>query len=236
VRIFLLVAALLAAEEPASNPYLVQARVLYQGLYYEKALARLNRALKWKQTGDAERAEIHLLRGLCHAQLGAAVRARSDWEQALSIDPKLALPPMTSPKIRADFEKIRERLAPPVEPPPPLVEPPAPVMPVPAPRVTEPPIAEPLVPAPPPAAAPAVKGKNHVPWLIAGGAAAAVAGAGGFFAYRSSANAKAAYDSHWASDAAALGNQAHRDANTANVLYGIAGAAAAAGVALYFVF
>ncbi len=237
----LLVAALLAAEEPAPNPYLSQARVLYQGLEYEKALARLERALKWKQTGDEERAEIHLLLGLCHYQLGATARARQDWERGLAIDPKLALPPMTSPKIRADFDEVRARVAPPVETPPPRIETAprvgpttTPVAKLPPPDVTAP-IAQPVVPAPAPAAR-TVAGKNHVPWLVAGGAAAVLAGAGGFFAYRASANAQAAYGTHYASDAAALGNEARRNATTANILYGAAGAAAAAGVALYFVF
>jgi tetratricopeptide (TPR) repeat protein len=244
----LLLLATLSAAEPAPNPYLAQAKVLYQGLEFEKALARLKRAETWKKNTARDTAEISLYRGLCRYQQGDERGARAELRRALQRDATLELPPLTSPKIRAVFDEELAAVQPgsgaPTQPAgSPAVTPAANAAAASAPAVA--PLAAPsastsIAPAalapPPGKAGPPALSKNPTPWLIAAGSAAAFVAAGGLFAYSATRNASAANAAPYASDAIPLSRAAQQDATIANVLFGASAAAVAAGVTLYFVF
>lgn len=93
---------------------------------------------------------------------------------------------------------------------------------------------------PPPAPLPTapVHPVEHRPrvytWIAAGTAVAAVA-AGAWFGVSAQQKRDALLDGQPHPDAASLASQARSRARTANILYGIAGAAGAAGVTLFFV-
>ncbi len=134
----------------------------------------------------------------------------------------------------------------PLPPPPPAAVPPvAAALPAPAasPLAAAPPAIAgkvvtapiPLSPAPPePAKREVAKGKLWT-W-IAGGVAVAAAGAGAYYGSKAkSASDKLANGTVWSqSDAQRYYQQAKDNQRNANVLYGVAGGAAAAGVALFF--
>jgi hypothetical protein len=95
---------------PEANPYLTQARALYERLEPQACLSQLDRASRWKST-PAECVDIELLAGLCSFFSGNEQAAADRFELALrrSLDAKL--PPNTSPKIGELFERIRQQLA-----------------------------------------------------------------------------------------------------------------------------
>lgn len=97
-----------------------------------------------------------------------------------------------------------------------------------------PPAASPVTPAPaPPAAPPAARGRRYT-WVALG--AAAVAGAAGaWFGAAAARQQDALRDGTVHPDADALARDARSKAKTANLLYGLSGAAAAAGVTLFVV-
>lgn len=100
------------------------------------------------------------------------------------------------------------------------------------PDLTPRPPPEPLVPAPtpePPAARPRIS-----TWVAAGVSVAALA-AGAWFGLEAQRQQDALRDGAIHEDADALAKDATQKAKTANVLYGISGVAAAAGVTLFFV-
>lgn len=94
---------------PEVNPYLAQARALYERLEPQACLSQLDRASRWKNT-PAECVDIELLAGLCSFFSGNEQAAADRFELALrrSLDAKL--PPNTSPKIGELFERIRQQL------------------------------------------------------------------------------------------------------------------------------
>lgn len=110
----LLLAALSAEPSPAGaaaevNPYLAQARSLYQRLEPQACLYQLDRASRWKST-PSECVDIELLAGLCSFFSGNELAASDRFELALRLNPGAQLPPNTSPKIGEVFERIRQRL------------------------------------------------------------------------------------------------------------------------------
>jgi len=112
----------------------------------------------------------------------------------------------------------------------------APPAPVPAPDLAPPPpaagplAARPPVPPPP---SPAARGRLYT-W-IAAGVAVGAAGAGAWYGQEARKKEDALRDGTVHSDAASLARAARRNARNANLLYGLSGAAAAGGVALFFV-
>lgn len=134
----------------------------------------------------------------------------------------------------------------PLPPPPVVAVPPAaaaPPVPVASPLAAAPPAPAdkgaaaplPISPTPPEPAKREVKGGKLWTW-IAGGVAVAAAGAGAYYGSKAkSASDKLANGTIWSqSDAQKYYQQAKDDQRNANVLYGVAGGAAAAGVALFF--
>lgn len=91
---------------------------------------------------------------------------------------------------------------------------------------------EALSPAPP--SAPPPPSKPRVAMWVAGGVAVAAGVAGAAYGVSASRKAATLRDGSVHADAAALARDARQSASTANLLYGISGVAAAAGVTLFF--
>jgi hypothetical protein len=228
------VLALLVAATP--NPYLAQAKVLHQGLEFEKCLKRLEQASRWDSTAQ-ELAEIELYSGLCQFGLGNDREAAEHFQMGLKVDAKLALPPLVGPKVTALFQKAQAKVLPalrdvpePEKPAPPKPEPPPPE---PPPKKVE------LMPAPQPAPVlvepvPEPKPRRSlvfVPALAIGAAIAAGAGVTGFLALDGQNQANAAT---YESDGLSIGAQARTLALTTNVLWAVAGAALIVAVVMFF--
>ena len=149
---------LLAAEPPlptgvpapvaGKNPFLRQAKELYEKLDFEKCLQRLQQAPQWK-SAPAELLEIELYAGMCHYNLNQRPDAEERFRLALRINPDAELPPYTSPKLVDFFLAVKRKLKPLKEPkePPPIKEPQQ-VKEPPPPK--EPPVKEPPPPKEPP--------------------------------------------------------------------------------------
>lgn len=254
----LLFAAGVAQGAGRPNPYLAQAKVFYQGLEYEKCIARLDQASNW-QSDPAEQVEIELYSGLCHFNMGELDEAKRHFDLTLSLDSTAQLPPFTSPRISDIFEASRQKIiarnarkAPPRPPPevkvtekPPPKPPPdvkvtekAPPKPTPPPEQDAPKVAQ-LLPVK--AAAPAGRevsdapqsGSYALPIALAGTGAVA-AGVGVFFGVSAHSLATQANAAHFESDAFSTGQSAQRDTLVANVAFAVAATAAAGAVVSYF--
>ena len=224
-----------AAAKSRPNPYLPQARVYYQGLEYEKCLARLEQAEKW-QNSPQEQVEIELYNGLCKLNLGRTSDAEAHFRTAVRLNPKAQLPPYTSPKIVALFEDLKKDAAPPA-----AVEEPRPAEPTVATAAvtkteTDAPTKVDLAPHPvqPSGAQQAlhteVHAKSYALPLSLGGAAVVAAGVGGFMGMRAKQLETQVQGAEYESDAIALGKQAKDSATFANIGFGVAGAEATAAI------
>jgi hypothetical protein len=111
----LFVAAALAAQP---NPFLLQAKELYQSLDFERCVARLEQAsTQWQSTKDELR-DVELYGGLCHLSLGHRKEAAEHFRTALRIDEGADLPPYSSPKAVDLFLKVKKSLQAPPAPMP----------------------------------------------------------------------------------------------------------------------
>ncbi len=108
----------------------------YENLDTERALDRLNAAIKSKDLSSNDRARAFLYVGLLRFELGEGARAERAWSSAFQLDLKVKVPDGTSPKAIAALEEIRKKIAntppggpkteaPPPPPPPPVAPPPA---------------------------------------------------------------------------------------------------------------
>jgi hypothetical protein len=230
---------LLLAAQP--NPYLAQAKVLHQGLDYEKCLRRLEQATRWENS-HTELAEIELYSGLCAFGVGKVNDAREHFDLALKIEPDLKLPPLLGPKLTELFERARARhrgIERPADSKPP---PPPPPQPTPAPVE-----AKPVAPAPPPAvpvearpleaeAAPEPKPHRFVAPLLVGGVALVSGGFASYFGYTAKTLETRTKDpSAFESDSIAWARQAKDDALISNLCWAVAGVALIAAVITWFV-
>jgi hypothetical protein len=229
-------ALLLLAAGP--NPYLAQAKVLHQGLEFEKCLKRLEQASRWEST-RAELAEIELYSGLCQFGLGKEREAAEHFEMGLKLEPKLALPPLVGPKVTAQFQKAQAKIVhaaqdAPVTPEPvkePVKEPPKTVAVEPAPPPVAPPAPAAAVSVEPPPAAKPRSLAAPIALAVVSAASAITAGVLGFQANSLQTQANGAT---FESDAVMFGSQAKTFALVTNVLWGVAGAALIAAVITFF--
>ena len=111
-------AIVLALAATAHADELDDARALEANLAYEKALALIEAAIAHGNADSHRLAEMYLEAGKLSAGLDRAIEAEDFFAHALAIDPTLALPEGTSPKITAPFYAARSRLPPPPEPKP----------------------------------------------------------------------------------------------------------------------
>jgi tetratricopeptide (TPR) repeat protein len=207
----LVLATLLAAP---GNPFLAQARELYQSLDFERCVARLEQAsTQWQSTKDELR-DVELYGGLCHLSLGHRKEAAEHFRTALRIDEAADLPPYSSPKAVDLFLEMKKSLQ---APPAPLPED---DLPPDAPKATR---LEPQRPAPSPAGPSFVERRPVTTALGITTAVAFAVGLGlGVNARNLSIQAnEARVDAEFAEKASAAG----ANATGANIAYGVASAA-----------
>ena len=121
------------APDAAPNPYLAPALQLYDDLELDAALEQFRRAQRFSRD-PAEQAQIHLYEGLIESLTNQPALTETDFRAALQLDPGIALPKGTAPKIQQQLEALRASarssappaaaaapaptaLAPPAEPP-----------------------------------------------------------------------------------------------------------------------
>lgn len=214
-----------ASPEPA-NPFVAQAKGLYQKLEFEKCLKRLDQAGRWDNS-KRELAEIELYAGLCLLGLGNEKEAVERLEMALKLDRQVELPPLVSPKVSTLFDKLRARLGPAPEPEPEPAPPPADA---PAAVNLEPP------PPPPPAIVEPQSKPVRLGAPLAVGAIAVASGiAGGVLGGMAKSTEVESRTAHFESDAVMLGRRAQTEALAANVCFAVAGAAAVTALIIYLV-
>ncbi len=92
------------------NVYLVQAKVFYQGMEFEKCLQRLEQADRVDNLTREVMADIELYGGLCKFNLGKRGDAESHFRRALQLNPDVTLPPATSPRIAEVFDPVAEQI------------------------------------------------------------------------------------------------------------------------------
>ncbi|MBK7862329.1 MAG: hypothetical protein IPJ65_27720 [Archangiaceae bacterium] len=104
------------AETP--NPFLAQAKELYEQLDFEKCMQRIKQASQWKGSNVRELRDVELYGALCSLNLGQRAEAAERFKLALRIDEDLELPEFASPKAVKLFLYVKRKLRQPAEPPP----------------------------------------------------------------------------------------------------------------------
>ncbi len=214
-----LVIALLAA---GPNPHLRAAKVFYDEFQFSRCVQQLEQAARAPATGP-ELVEIELYGGLCRYNLGDFKGSDEHFRIALRLDPEVALPPLTSPKISERFEQARLAARPPPD---------APTLTPPAPPAAPEPAPQPLLPAPAQEPAPASAKAGPLPFLLGGGGVAS-AGAGLLLGVRAKTLAAQASAEPLDLPSAQLAQQARGTAAAANVGYAVGAGLAVAAVIVY---
>lgn len=210
---------LLAPGARAENPHLSKAIQAYENFEYDTALQLLKQAVAYPGSSKQERAKVHVYLGLVRYTLGDRPKAEQEFSNALRLHYKVTLPPDTSPKIVDCFDEVKAS--------------------VPAPEPVKPPGGAgggtgggTGIVSPPPPPPPTPSGRVWT-WVAAGVGAAALIG-GGTFGYLAS-EAKSDFDNEpWADKAAELKDTIESRSLTANILFGVGGAAMVAAVVLFF--
>jgi len=218
--------ALLTSAGAHANPHLKQGIKLLQDMEHEKAIKVLRRGLTWNKNTPHDLAKIHLHLGIAQFNLMQTRAAKRSFAKAIELEPGIELPKLTAPKIQEIFDKLRPAPAPaPPEPPKPPRPPPATV---------------PAEPPPPalvdtPTARKAPSSTNWPAWVTLGLAVAAGATATGLAATTVVENNSAADLSLGSRDAEGHRDSAGRYALGANIMFGVAGAAALTSGVLFLV-
>ncbi len=229
-------------EAPASaNPHLPRAVAQLRALDEAAALKTLEQARAWTKNTPRDLAFVHMYIGLANAGLARDGEAQASFGKALLLDPDLELPRFASPRVRDWWTRAggkveaapapaKAEAGPPV-PPPQLALKPAAAVPPPA------PVVGPATPSPAkaPVAGAGISKSRAVPWVGVGLAAAGLAGLGvaawnGTEASRLGRKAAGESDLRQAVPDQA---SAQRASETANVLFGVGGALAVAGGAVF---
>lgn len=215
------------------NPHLQRGIKLLQEMEDARALAELQRALRMRGNSAEAQAEIYVYIGIAQFNLLRTEQARASFGAALDRNPNVDLPPLTSPKIRQVFESVRasrRSVAPQPEPgPEPEPEPPVPTF-------------QPKRPNQPPPVIRRARRPRQVsfwgrywPALALIGVGVAAAGAGIGCGVTAASEAEKSKDVNLPyEEARAHYDEAGRRALAANVLYGVAGAAALTSAVLFW--
>ena len=189
---------------------------------YAEAIKAFEKALDWPGNTRKERATIQLYIGVAQSNVTDYDAAEASFKRALTLDPSVELPKHTSPKITALLERVRAELRPAkaVAPPPPRVAP---------------------TPASTPATDPVEQPRetqrsavNWPAWITLGGAVAAGAtglalGLASRSAWSSAEDKKVPYE-----EAVQHADDASSRAIGADIMFGLAGAAAIASGVLFY--
>jgi tetratricopeptide (TPR) repeat protein len=106
----------------ATDPQFDEGVKLLKQLEYVRAIQAFEKALEAPGNTAAQRAKIHVQIGIARSGLTEYDAAEASFKKALTEDRTIEIPANTSPKIRALFEKVRAELRaprPPDTPPPP---------------------------------------------------------------------------------------------------------------------
>jgi hypothetical protein len=222
-----------SAQQTAAQRRVAAAARLYEELEYESALKQLSRAKAVHRTA-ADDLAIALYEGIIFADMGRPVQSTAAFRAALRLKPHAVLPVKVSPKVQAEFEKIRQEMA---EQTPPAA-------------TASGPAAEdrPERPKPPPSLEPAAAPidvrltlttssgmtfKRTAPYLLLGAGLLACA-AGAYFGVQSHNNVSRARQASSTEDALSRLDQANSEARLANGLYIGAAAAGIGGLLTYW--
>jgi hypothetical protein len=227
------------------NPYIGQAKRLYDHLEFEKCLHRIEQAGHW-QNSPVDQAQIELYAGLCGLGLGNEQEALEHFEMALKLDPGVTAPPGGGPKVRSVFAKAHDNVA---RESPELFQPkaqaPANELKTPTPEPASPPPAaitpsdapaQPAAPAPATATATVAPARSLsvTPFVIGGVAVVAVIAAS-ILGVEAKSFQQMKMNATFESDAVAFANQSQGLAIGADVCFATASVALIAALVSWFV-
>lgn len=96
------------AETP--NPFLAQAKELYEALDFEKCMQRIKQASGWKGSSVKDLRDVELYGALCALNLGQRAEAAERFKLALRIDEDVELPEFASPKAVKLFIYVKRKI------------------------------------------------------------------------------------------------------------------------------
>jgi len=220
---FVLAGMLLLQAAPAwsrTGPHFDMGVGLMKRFEHAEAIQAFEQALDWPGNTRQERATIYLYIGVAQSHLTDYSAAEASFKRSLALDPSAELPKNTSPKITALLERVRGELRPakPVATPP-QVPPPA------------------STPATVPVEEPRAARRSTInwpAWITLGGAVAAgvtglALGLASRSAWSSAEDKKVSYD-----EAVQHADDASSRAIGADIMFGVAGAAAIASGVLFY--
>jgi tetratricopeptide (TPR) repeat protein len=95
------------------NPQLAKGKRLLERAEDDKALKAFKRALKWRKNRRSDKVTIHLYLGITYFNLIRKKQARVSFRRALKLNPKAQLPVDVSPKIQELWSEVSAELKPP---------------------------------------------------------------------------------------------------------------------------
>ncbi|MBK7865442.1 MAG: hypothetical protein IPJ65_43960 [Archangiaceae bacterium] len=220
-------AAVVMATLAAAPAALDEARAAYEALDFDRCVAALAPLMAEPPSDSAERAQTHVWMGLCEHQRRHVATAERHFDEALSLDPALELPPHTSPKVVALFESVRALHAPAA----PAKAPPEPALAAEA-RPAE--RAPPLPAAAPPTLSSRPAARSQLWPRLALGFSALTASTGLVLGLLANQAETESFAQHFQSESLAAAARSRGLAVGANVAYGVAAASLAAAALLYF--
>ncbi len=92
------------------NPFVIQAKELYEQLDFEKCMQRIKQASGWKGSSVRDLRDVELYGALCSFNLGQRAEAAERFKLALRIDEDLELPEFASPKAVKLFLYVKRKI------------------------------------------------------------------------------------------------------------------------------
>ena len=101
-----MIASTSGAAEPAENPFLKLGIDHLNDMDYGKAFIILQRALDWEGNTNEAKARVHMYVGITQIHMFEVDAAEKSFRRALKLNPQLALPKGVSPKISEVFARV----------------------------------------------------------------------------------------------------------------------------------